>query len=1062
MKHIKFILTIILFVVGITNSVYSQKGIIKTTITGTVLDYTTRKPVSGAIVSIPGVTSVITGDNGAFTILKSIKGAYLVVEAPGYAPKRLPVLNREKITISLLDDSFKGKQEDVVMPFGLENAGITTAAISTHENRDDYNLGATTVETVLQGSVNGLNTISRSGAPGAGGNMFLNGFTSLNSNSQPLIIVDGVQYENRPVFSLIGGNTNSPLSDIDVKDIGNITVLKNGGSIYGSKGSNGVILINTIQAKDVSTRINFYTYAGVNFEPETKYKMMNATSYKSYLTDMLSSQGLTVNQIQSLPYINTSKPTVEKWGIAGNPDYYKYNQSTNWQDEVFNSSINQNYHLNVTGGNDQALYVISFGYLGQGGQVDKTSYSRYTTRVNAKIKMTEWFRLNANMSLIYSERANSYEGLNRNFNPVYAGLIKAPFMAPNINNVLGEKTPNLEKADVFNISNPRAIIDNSIVSGNRFRFFGNMNGIVTFSKYLNASVLVGITTDKDAERIFLPEAGINHSPLPSAAVTNESQQLRNILFQINTDTRLTYQRTFDYDHDISIHLGSRYQSSQNELDWGKGYNSASDEMKTIGDGQNSLAKIGGSIGDWNSLSNYLNVEYGYLNRYFLSLNAALDGSSRFGDNTNADYGVNLFNNTFGLFPSLTGAWLVSSENFMKNQHVFDLLKLRGGYSITGNDDIGDYAAQYYYTSQGFLGSYGLVRANIPNTKLHWETNSKASLGFDASFLKEHLNMSVDLFTSKTSDLVSFKNINTASGLGLAIYNDGELQNRGIDVNLNARIIDRPNFKWDLGLNLSKYKNILLSKSTDESFTTIDGGIVRTKVGSPIGQFYGYQANGVYSTQAEATASGLKIQKPNGTLIPFTAGDIRFVDQTVNGVMDGIINEKDMTVIGDPNPDFIGSFTNNFQVGRFTLNTIFAFSVGNDVYNAVRANLESMSNTDNQTIYALNRWQMDGQITNTPKAVWGDPMGNSRFSSRWIEDGSYARLKSVTLAYDLPLKSGFITSAQIYVTGTNLVTFTKYLGFDPEFSTGTSPLYYGIDNGVCPQPRSVLVGIKVGL
>jgi TonB-linked SusC/RagA family outer membrane protein len=1055
MKHLKYILPAIFFVLGITNTVYSQKGIIKADISGKVYESATGKPVAGAIVSIPGVTSVITNDSGTFKLGKSIKGAFLVVEAPGYASKRIPVLKREKFNIYLLDGSFKGKQENVAMPFGMVNAGITTSAISSHENRDDYQLGVSTIGTVLQGSLNGLNTLSRSGAPGAGSNMFLNGFSSLNANSQPLIILDGVIYDNTPVYSLIGGNTNTPLGDLDIKDIGNITVLKDGGSIYGSKAANGVILINTLEAKDEATRINFYVYAGINFEPETKYKMMDANNYKTYLADMMSSQGLSVNQIQSLPYLNTDKPIVEKWGVSGNPDYYRYNQSTNWQNEVFNNSLNQNYHLSVTGGNNQTLYAISFGYLGQDGQVDRTSFSRYTTRVNAKIKMTQWFKLNANMSFVYSEKNLAYEGLDRNFNPLYAGLVKAPFEAANIYNVLGEKTPNLETTDLFNVSNPTSLLDNSTVNSSRFRFFGNMNGIITFSKYLNASVLVGITTDNDAENIFLPQSGINHSPLPNAVVTNESQQLRNILFQINTDTRLTYQRTFDYVNDLSIHLGSRFQSSKNELDWGKGYNSASDDMKTVGDGQNSLAQIGGSLGDWNSVSNYLNVEYGYLNRYFLSSNTALDGSSRFGDDAK---GVKLFNNTFGLFPSLNAAWLISSENFMKHQHVFDLLKLRGGYSVTGNDDMGNYSAQYYYTSQSFLGSYGLVRANIPNTKLSWETNRKEFAGFDASFLKERLNMSVDLFISKTSDLISLKNINTASGIGVAIYNDGELQNKGIDINLNARMINMSKFKWDVGLNVSTYKNILLSKSTDESFTSIDGGIVRTKVGSPIGQFYGYQTNGVYSTQAEATTAGLKIQNTDGTSIPFTAGDVKFVDQN----KDGIINEKDMKVIGDPNPDFIGSFTNNFQLGRFSLNTLFTFSVGNDVYNALRSNLESMTNNDNQTISAIYRWKVDGQVTNTPKAVWGDPMGNSRFSSRWIEDGSFARLKSITLAYDIPLKTGFISNAQIYVTGSNLLTFTKYLGYDPEFSTGTSPLNYGVDNGVSPQPRSVLFGIKVGL
>ena len=285
-----------------------------------------------------------------------------------------------------------------------------------------------------------------------------------------------------------------------------------------------------------------------------------------------------------------------------------------------------------------------------------------------------------------------------------------------------------------------------------------------------------------------------------------------------------------------------------------------------------------------------------------------------------------------------------------------------------------------------------------------------------------------------------------------------MQNKGIDLNITGRIIDRPTVKWDLGLNISNYQNQLLAMSTDETLTQIAGGTVRTKVGAPIAQFWGYQTDGIFRTQAEATAANLKIKNTDGTVVPFTAGDVKFVDQN----LDGVINEKDMTVIGDPNPKFFGSVSNKIQYKRFTLNALITFSVGGSVYNALRANLESMSSLDNQTIVATDRWQTDGQITNTPKAVWGDPMGNARFSDRWIEDGSFARLKSVTLSYDIPLKSGFINNAQAYVTATNLLTFTNYLGYDPEFSSGQSPLYYGVDNGMSPQPRSVLVGIKIGL
>ncbi|MEI7501772.1 MAG: SusC/RagA family TonB-linked outer membrane protein, partial [Paludibacter sp.] len=917
MKHLKYFVSTILLVIGSVHSVSAQQGVIPTKISGTVLESATGKPLAGAKVSITGVTSSITDEKGKFYLEKKIKGAYLEIYAPGFASKRIPLLNDSAIVVRLLDETFKGKYEDIATPFEMTNTSKITNAVSSHENREDYKLGATSIETVLQGSVNGLNTVSRTGAAGAGANMYLNGFNSLNANNQPLIIVNGVPYDNKTTFSLISGNNVTPLSDIDVKDIENITVLKTGASIYGSKGANGAIIINTITAKDASTRINFHAYTGVNMETNTDYKMLDVAGYKNYLVDMLSSKCMSVNEIQALPYINSVKPVVEKWGVSGNSDYYRYNQSTDWQKEVLKSSLNQNYHLNVTGGNDATLYAISFGYLGQGGAVDNTSFNRYSTRVNAKIKMTDWFKLIANMSFVYSERSLSYEGLNRNFNPVYSGLLKAPFTAPYVYNVLNEVTPNLEGADLFNTSNPRAIINKSNTATNRFRFFGNLNGLITFNKYLEGSVLVGITTDKSSEKIFLPQAGLYHTPLPSAIVTNEFQQMRDHFLQINSDVRLTYKRTFNYVHDLTVHLGSRYQNSSSELDWGKGYNSSSDEMKTLGDGINALAEIGGSLGNWNTVSNYLNVDYGYENRYFLTFNGALDGSSRFGKQAD---GLHLFNNTFAVFPSVSAAWLVTSEAFMKDQKVFDVLKIRTGYSISGNDDIGNYSARGYYVSQGLLGAYGLVRGNVANEKLKWETNYKEFVGVDASFFKERLNIGVDLFVSQTRDLLGYQNISSNSGFGIAINNDGELKNSGVDLSITGRIIDISDFKWDLGLNVSKYKNVLVSRSIDESFTTIDGGNVRTKVGSSLGEFYGYQTAGVFSTEAEATTANLKIHYSDNSKVAFKAGDVKFVDQN----NDGYIDEKDMTVIGNPNPTFFGAITNRFQWKRLTLSTLFNY------------------------------------------------------------------------------------------------------------------------------------------
>ena len=1056
MKQIKYLISVIALTIGFNLGLNAQKGIIETEIKGTVYESATGKPLAGAQITIPGVTSAITADNGTFVLKKSVAGAFLIVQAPGFAPKRVAVLSKTSIDVWLLDDSYKGKYEDVATLFDMNNALNLTSASSSHENRNDYQLGSYSIENILQSNVNGLNTISRSGMPGAGANLYLNGLNSLNANSQPLIIVDGIVFDNQNIYSIIGGNNVSALSDIDVKDIDNITVLKDGASVYGSKAANGVIIINTIRAKDAATRINFHAYMGVNLEPGTQYPMMNAWNYKNYLTEMMSNQGLSENQIQAYPFINSEKPVVETWGVSGNADYYRYNQSTDWQDQVFKTSFNKNYHINITGGNDATLYAISVGYLGHDGLVENTSYSRYTTRVNAQIKMTDWFKLNANVNFVYTDRGLTFEGLNKNFNPVYAGLVKAPFTSPYIYNVEGIQTPNLENADVFGISNPRAIIENSGSFNNRFRFFSKINAILTFSKYLNADIIFGLTTDKvTKESVFMPEAGINHDIMASGFITNTTQQLRNHLFQINSDFRLTYKRTFDFAHDLTARLGVRYQTGDAELDWGRAYNTSSDEMKTLSDGKNTLAEVGGSLGNWKSISDYLNVEYGYENRYFLSVNAAMDGSSRFGANAN---GLKIGKNVFGVFPSLSGAWLISSEDFMKNQSVFDVLKLRAGYSITGNDDIGNYSSQYYYVSQGLLGAYGLLRGNIPNANLKWETNKKAVLGLDASLLKERLNISIDVYNSKTSDLISLKKLSTLSGFSFAIMNDGSLQNNGIDLSINGRIVDKKHFKWDAGINVSAYKNTLLSLSANEEFNTVAGGLVRTKVGAPLAQFYGYQTDGILNSTDEATAANLKIKNPYGVEVPFTAGDVKFVDNK----NDGLIDENDMTVIGDPNPDFFGSFVNSLQYKRFTLNATFTFMVGNDVYNALRANLESMSGLDNQTSAIISRWKYDGQQTTIPKATWSDPMGNARFSDRWIEDGSYMRLKSLTLAYELPLKIGFINSAEVYITGNNLLTLTNYLGYDPEFSTGQSPINAGIDTGVSPQPRTVLFGIKVGL
>jgi hypothetical protein len=395
---------------------------------------------------------------------------------------------------------------------------------------------------------------------------------------------------------------------------------------------------------------------------------------------------------------------------------------------------------------------------------------------------------------------------------------------------------------------------------------------------------------------------------------------------------------------------------------------------------------------------------------------------------------------------------------MIGQDKIEKLKLRAGYSVSGNDGIGNYSARMLYTSQNFLGYNGLVMTNIANPTLKWETNSKLNAGLDVSLLKERLNISFDIFRNETKDLLIWKSNKSYYGTGVYPVNDGVLQNTGFEIGVQGRIVNT-SFKWDVEVNIARYNNRIKALSDNEIITQIAGANILTKVGSPVGLFYGYKTGGVYATSGEATAANLHIQQADGTLVPFQAGDVRFVDIHP----DGVIDEKDLTIIGDPNPDLFGSVVNKLQWKRWTVNTVFSFTYGNDVYNSVRSELESMNDFKNQTIAVKNRWSGEGHLTDTPRAVWGDPMDNARFSDRWIENGSYLRLKSLSLSYDIPFNLSFSKGwIQIYATALNLVTLTEYLGYDPEFSDQQNPLFYGIDTGLTPQPRSFIFGIKLSL
>lgn len=351
-----------------------------------------------------------------------------------------------------------------------------------------------------------------------------------------------------------------------------------------------------------------------------------------------------------------------------------------------------------------------------------------------------------------------------------------------------------------------------------------------------------------------------------------------------------------------------------------------------------------------------------------------------------------------------------------------------------------------------------MRNGVANTALQWETVKKINLGLNLSIFNEKLSLSVDAYQNNTSNMLVYETLPSTTGFNTVLTNSGAMQTRGMDLQLNARIINSKNFKWDAGINAGTYKNETGEIPGNQFTTDFAGASFITMKGKAANVFYGYKTTGVFTSDAEAMAAGLGKKNSDGSITMFKGGDVRFVD--VNG--DKMINDADRQVIGDPNPEFTGGFSNRFTYKRFSLNVIFTFSKGNDVYNYLRNRLEAVSTTENQLVSVNNRWRFNGQVTNTPKATFGDPMGNSRFSDRWIEDGSYLRLRNVSLSYNVPIKEGFLKNATIYVNGNNLFTLTKYLGYDPEFSANGSIFAQGIDTGLDPIYRNVIAGVRIGL
>ena len=1045
-------------------TVKPQKQYPTRVVKGRVLHAASKAPVSGAMVRTAEVDgySALSHSDGTFEIKVPLFATSLQVTAP----------NCNLVKVGLLNDE---QQRDILLypsTFSSEYTELTN--VTSDESASDFRFSnAVSIEEEIQKHLGAdVHTISRSGMPGIGSVMFMNGLNSLNINAQPLIVVDGVIFDQQYGRSTLhDGFYNNILSNISPTDIENVTVMRNGTALYGAKGANGVILINTRRNHSMATRITASLSGGVSLEPKF-IDMMDASQYKSYASDLLQT---TTTTIKDFKFLNE------------NPNYYyypQYHNNTDWKDQVYHTAITQNYSINVEGGDDVADYNLSLGYVNNQSTLKYNSMNRVNIRFNTDIRLTEKFGIRFDASFANQTRNIRNDGAPENYtegtptSPAFLAYAKSPMLSPyayangvlsnSYLDILDESYLDEALADYTNynykLANPVALNEYSEAE-NKNRFENSMiNLAVTpkfqFNKHLSLSEHFSYNLVNTNEKLYIPLNGVPAYYVSSvnAYRENEARSLASKQNSVMSDTRIDWNNRYAA-HYVHLFGGARINWENYTLNSQLGYNTGNDKTPFI---SSSLlnAQTFGNNDNWNSIAWYAQAEYNYLQRYYLQANLTAEASSRFGND--ADNSLKAFGVAWGIFPGVQASWVMSNEPWFARVRGIDYLRLTAGYDVSGNDDIDYYAARSYFRASQFLEAIaGLTFENIGNTNLQWETTKRFNAGLEANFFNNRLNLHFNYFRSNTDHLLTFQTLGFLSGLERNWSNGGSLRNEGFDISVVGKVLALKDFQWELGASMGHYVNKVSKLSDNQQFleNEVYGATIRTEIGNPANMFYGYKTLGVFATSEQAAESGLYIMAPNGIdHLNFDAGDIIFAD--LNG--DHQITAADRTFIGDPNPDIYGNIFTSLAYKRFKLDINFNYSLGNDVYNYMRSQLEGGSRFLNQTSAMTRRWQTEGQQTDIPRASFQDPMGNSRFSDRWIEDGSYLKLKTVTLSYTLPMHSTFLQGFQFWIQANNLLTFSKYLGSDPEFSMTSNVIGQGIDLGRLPLSRSIVAGVKINL
>jgi TonB-dependent starch-binding outer membrane protein SusC len=877
-------------------------------------------------------------------------------------------------------------EETVVIGYGVQRKKDLTTAVAVVDEKEFRNKPITSAAQALQGKAAGVQVIQPSGKPGGEMAVRVRGATSVLAGNEPLYVIDGVPSEN--------------IKGLNPNDIVSMSVLKDASSaaIYGARAANGVVIISTRRAEtNAQPLLQFSTYYGIS-NLRKNIEVLNTKRYRELMDEIIPG-GL-------------------------DPSQTDFN---NWADIVFGTGNTQSHQLSYSQGNEKSSQYVSIGYLSDQGIVKPARFDRYNLRINLDNQIKDWIKLGTTLNLIHMKTKDTPDNASSGRGGVIMSTLNTPpFLNIYKNDGSGQFDPNPFQPSW---ENPVAYMEGPDQEAIDNQLLGSVFAEATLLKDLKFLSRFGLEYNNYQWDYYLDpfrtNFGRNNNGLGRATKSNAQTVLWENL--------LTYNLKYE-NHKLDLLAGSSVQRHK----WNQSYIEGSDfpentSVRTLNAANIITANTW--IEEWAVASIFTRMAYDYNNRYYATFSLRRDGSSKLA-------------NPWGTNPSFSMGWRVSSESFMKSLTFIDDFKIRGGWGKMGNQDgIPNYSAYglinyYRRPPTNPLSGPAQVQVTYGNPDLRWETTAQTNLGFDLTMLKNRLNLTIDLYLKQTDDVLLNVQLDNSLPITTIQTNNGNIENKGFEFNINAVPMDKKNFRWIADFNMSFNRNIVTAlEYTDMHYfgriysNNQDVSII--KVGLPVGSFYGYVSEGVD---------------------PET-GMIKYKDVNNNGIFD----TGDRTVIGNAQPDFILGFTNSFTYKKFDLNVFFQGSYGNDIYNATRIDLEGMFDSKNQSTSVLNRWKQPGDITDIPRAVGNGNVDNVRNSSRFVEDGSYIRLKSITLNYRIleNPKWNTIKRLSVYITGYNLLTFTNYSGFDPEVNAyGNSAVEMGIDYGTYPQARTIIVGLNV--